>query len=219
MPRRRRSRSTCRLRRRPRSRTRSSPRRSRRVRRSTQVIRPCTSRCRRGGLPPLATADPNEGCDEVSCVLDKYARPCCEHFRPAEGGSHGGTPDTLDRVMVHAGVQSVMPRVIACGEKIAAKGTVKIAMKVGADGKVREVSVAEAPVAGLWRLRGRRAACRDVRQERQRRVVHVPVRVLALEASRVERVGVGWPCAVFDDEPQSRARGERAHLIGIPRYA
>ncbi len=91
-----------------------------------------------------ATPEVPDGCDEVSCVLDKYARPCCEHFRPAAHGQ-AGTPDTLDRVMVRAGVQSVMPRVIACGEKIAAKGTVKIAMKVGADGHVTDVSVVDAP--------------------------------------------------------------------------
>ena len=90
-----------------------------------------------------------DGCDEVSCVLDKYARPCCEHFRPNEGAGHVGPPDTLDRLMVRAGVETVKARVIACGEKIAAKGTVKITMKVGADGKVREVSVVDAPVPAL----------------------------------------------------------------------
>ncbi|MDB4954982.1 MAG: molybdenum cofactor biosynthesis protein [Myxococcales bacterium] len=98
--------------------------------------------------PPVPVA---ADCDEVSCVLEHYARPCCQRYRPAETGftPRSTVPDEITRPMVIAGVQKVKPVVIACGEKTAAKGTVKLAISVGADGHVREVSVSESPDPAL----------------------------------------------------------------------
>jgi molybdopterin adenylyltransferase len=97
---------------------------------------------------PAPSADP--GCDEVSCVLAKYDRPCCERYRPKEAfRPNVGTPDELDKRMVKAGVQTIKPRVVACGEKVTATGTVKLAVSVDGEGAVKSVSVTESPHASL----------------------------------------------------------------------
>jgi molybdenum cofactor biosynthesis protein B len=88
------------------------------------------------------------GCDEVSCVLEKYARACCARYKPADSGFKPAVPgqaEALDKVAVKEGIEGVKPRVIACGEKISAKGTVKIAMTVAPDGTVKDASVADSP--------------------------------------------------------------------------
>jgi TonB family protein len=94
---------------------------------------------------------PEDGCDEVSCVLEKYQRACCERFKPADPGFHpkNEVPDALDKSMVIAGIEKVKPKVIACGEKIAAKGTVKLAITVAPGGNVSDISVSEAPDPAL----------------------------------------------------------------------
>jgi molybdenum cofactor biosynthesis protein B len=98
----------------------------------------------------VATGDPT--CDEVSCVLEKYARPCCARWKPSDSGfkpKTGGLPEELDKSMVKSGVETVKPRVIACGEKGAAKGTVRVSLTVGPDGVVKDASVVEAPAPEL----------------------------------------------------------------------
>jgi molybdenum cofactor biosynthesis protein B len=99
--------------------------------------------------PTPPSADPT--CDEVSCVLEKYARPCCQRYRPADPGfkPKSSVPDELDRSMVLAGVEKVKPGVIACGEKLPAKGIVKLSIAVAADGHVQEVSVKDTPDQAL----------------------------------------------------------------------
>jgi TonB family protein len=54
-------------------------------------------------------------------------------------------PTELDKAAVRAGMATVKPAVVACGEKSGDKGTVKIAMKVKPDGMVEDASVASAP--------------------------------------------------------------------------
>jgi molybdenum cofactor biosynthesis protein B len=91
-------------------------------------------------------------CDEVSCVLEKYARACCARYKPADSGfkpAFPGQTEALDKVAVKEGIEGVKPRVIACGEKFSAKGTVKIAMTVGPDGNVKDASVADSPTPEL----------------------------------------------------------------------
>jgi hypothetical protein len=108
--------------------------------------------------PPVAPAPPpaspppvEDGCDEVSCVMDRYARPCCQRYKPADSGARpsAGPPADLDKAMVRAGIEKVKPKVIACGESFAAKGTVKVTLAVGGDGLVHDASVVEAPDPGL----------------------------------------------------------------------
>jgi len=95
---------------------------------------------------PAATPDAApvvEGdCGEVTCVMEKYARPCCAHWKPAE---EPHTDDSLDKPQIRAGVASVKPAVIGCGEKTPVKGTVKLAVTVDPSGAVQEVNVVAAP--------------------------------------------------------------------------
>ena len=94
-----------------------------------------------------SSAPEDPSCDEVSCVLEQYARACCARWKPAEGfkPNLSGQSESLDKVMVKEGIEGVKPRVIACGEKYASKGTVKIVASVAPDGSVRATTVAEAP--------------------------------------------------------------------------
>ena len=97
--------------------------------------------------PPPAQPPPADGCDEVSCVLDRYGRPCCQRYKPSaatEDRAHR-IGDDLDRSMVKTGIEHVKPRIIQCGEQVAVKGIVKLSVKVGSDGRVIEASVASAP--------------------------------------------------------------------------
>jgi molybdopterin adenylyltransferase len=99
-----------------------------------------------GSASTVPPEDPT--CDEVSCVLEKYGRACCARYKPADTGfkpSSPGNGESLDKVQVKTGIEGVKPRVIACGEKFATKGTVSIAMTVGSDGTVKSATVADAP--------------------------------------------------------------------------
>lgn len=100
--------------------------------------------------PPGAGDDE---CDETACVLSKYEKPCCEKYRPVESTDltvrAGGVPETLDKTMVRTGVNGVKPKVQKCGEKIAVKGTVRVAMTVSPEGAVTDASVADAPDPAL----------------------------------------------------------------------
>ena len=99
-----------------------------------------------------ATPPEDPSCDEVSCVLEKYARPCCARYKPADSGFKPSTPgqtESLDKVQVRTGIEGVKPRVIACGEKFAAKGTVKISMTVNPAGMVVDASVEDSPAPEL----------------------------------------------------------------------
>jgi molybdenum cofactor biosynthesis protein B len=98
--------------------------------------------------PPPA----QDGCDEVGCVLSKYDRPCCERYKPQSTDlkpRSGGIPEELDRAMVRSGVEKVKPAVVQCGEKAAAKGTVKIAVEVAPEGNVKSAEVTESPDTAL----------------------------------------------------------------------
>jgi hypothetical protein len=51
--------------------------------------------------------------------------------------------------MVREAMENVKPRVIACGEQNPAKGIVKLAVVVGGNGVVKNVSVIDAPLPAL----------------------------------------------------------------------
>jgi outer membrane biosynthesis protein TonB len=100
------------------------------------------------GSAAAPASDP--GCDEVSCVLSKYDRPCCERFKPTETFTPKNVvPDALDRTMVRAGIEKIKPRIVACGEKHHGKGTVKVSVSVDGAGKVKSASVTETPDPAL----------------------------------------------------------------------
>jgi hypothetical protein len=80
-------------------------------------------------------------------VIDAYARPCCEQYRPKKPGD---LPSELDRAMITSGMAKAKGAVIQCGEQTpAAKGIVRLAMKVTPAGTVEEAAVSEAPDPAL----------------------------------------------------------------------
>jgi hypothetical protein len=97
--------------------------------------------------PAKVEAVAADGCDKVSCVLDNFARPCCEPFRPRKADED---PYALDKQMITTAMGKVKAAVIRCGEQHAnAKGIVKIATKVAGNGHVTEATVADAPDPAL----------------------------------------------------------------------
>ena len=101
---------------------------------------------------PIDAGPPIEdGCDEVTCVTNHYEKACCARWKPAADSfrPHTGLAEGLDKVMVREAIENVKPRVIACGEQNAAKGIVKLALVVGADGTVKSVEVVETPLPAL----------------------------------------------------------------------
>ena len=104
------------------------------------------------GASATATATPTSDCDEAACVISNYDRPCCAAFKPtpsALGRRVGGLPSSLDRAMVRAGIDTIKPRVVGCGEKSGVTGTVKIGVTVTPEGAVSGTEVKDTPDAAL----------------------------------------------------------------------
>jgi TonB family protein len=89
--------------------------------------------------PPVVVAD---GCDETTCVMENYAKPCCARWKPNTVGNFG---QTLEKSQIRAGISGVKAAIVACGEKSSAKGTVTVSVTVSPDGAVTGVSVASSP--------------------------------------------------------------------------
>ena len=96
---------------------------------------PCVPR------PVEATAPAS--CDEVSCLLDDYEPACCAAFDKRD---HGGE---FDAALVRGAVSRVKTSVLACGERSAAKGEVKVRVRVSPAGKIMETTVMRTPDATL----------------------------------------------------------------------
>jgi hypothetical protein len=107
--------------------------------------------------PPPRSGGDSGTCDEISCVLNNNEGPCCAKFAKKNAGkTSGGTasaktdlPERLDRGMIAEGIGKVRGQVMSCGDKSPAKGTVKVSVKVGPDGRVIDVNVKETPDPGL----------------------------------------------------------------------
>ena len=101
----------------------------------------------------LAPPRPAAGCDEVSCVLNGDGNPCCAKFKKSGGGGGNSAnapnaaalPESPDRNAIQRAMANVKPRVEACGAKVSVTGTLKISVKVGADGKVTNVEIKQSP--------------------------------------------------------------------------
>ncbi len=100
----------------------------------------------------------SDECDEVTCMLNKFNKPCCERFKPKETvkppaevppSNPSGGPVELDKTLIRVGVERFRAQVIRCGEQSAAKGTVSLSVVVKPDGGVSSVSVASTPDAAL----------------------------------------------------------------------
>jgi len=96
-------------------------------------------------VPPLETS-----CDEVSCVLNDYEGSCCDKYKKtAPVPPPPGMPDILDRTAISNGVNTVKSAVAACATTAPAKGTVKVHVRVAANGLVTNVDVIATPTAAL----------------------------------------------------------------------
>ena len=78
--------------------------------------------------------------DEVGCLLAEHPPSCCSIYggggpkppgpKPPLGGGGGGDnsdlPEELDRAAISDGIGKVKGRILGCGDKSSAKGTVKV---------------------------------------------------------------------------------------------
>jgi TonB family protein len=93
---------------------------------------------------PAAPAD--QGCDEVSCVLQNYSGTCCLKYRKtAPPIATGALVDSLDRTNISSGVAAVKAQVQACAKTSPAKGKVKVHVAVAPSGAVTSVTVETTP--------------------------------------------------------------------------
>jgi len=99
--------------------------------------------------PELKPVTAESGCDEVSCVLDRFQLPCCTRYKPkdepVELKPKSDLPEAIDRAMIVEGVGKMKPAVVRCGEIHNTKGTVKLHVTVSAGGKVESVNVTSSP--------------------------------------------------------------------------
>ena len=98
----------------------------------------------------VASSRPSVGCDEVSCVLNGDGNPCCAKFKKSGGGGNAANapnalPDSPGRVDIQTAMAKIKPRVAACGTNASVTGTIKLTVKVGADGKVTSVEIKQTP--------------------------------------------------------------------------
>jgi hypothetical protein len=128
---------------------------------------PSATKTRGGEVKPPATKpvtipDPkrdrgtvaSSGCDEVDCIINNSSSACCARYRKSHTSKDGtpaagDTPDKLGRAQIGEGIAKVKPRVMACSDKSAAKGNVKVAVVVSAGGVVSSVTIQSTPDAAL----------------------------------------------------------------------
>ncbi len=92
------------------------------------------------------SAKPLPGCDEVSCVMNSDAA-CCARYRKSGKNtpSASDVPDAPDRSSIVAAMQVVRSKLARCFDKVTTGGTLKLVIKVGADGKVASAEIKETP--------------------------------------------------------------------------
>ncbi len=90
---------------------------------------------------------PSGGCDEVGCVMNGDAACCAKYKRsvgagaPADNKPSASLPESPDRTAIQSAMSVVKMKFRGCAEKGSAKGTLKITVKIGPDGKVVSANV------------------------------------------------------------------------------
>lgn len=117
--------------------SRADRRKDRKDRKDRESSRPTTK--------PKADPKPsNSGggdCDEVTCLVDP-GKACCRKFNKSSStgssskSSNSNLPEKLGRADISKGISKVKGRVTSCGDKHGGKGTVKVKIKIGGNGKV-----------------------------------------------------------------------------------
>ena len=89
------------------------------------------------------TADADQDCDEVSCVLNNYAGACCDKYKRPQTPALTG----LTRAQILDGIAKVKSQIMAC--KAPAGGQLKARVDVSPSGAVTRVNVTQSPHAEL----------------------------------------------------------------------
>ncbi len=86
------------------------------------------------------------GCDEVTCLVDPGAA-CCRKFKSkskssssSSSSSSSNLPSTPAKSDISKGISKVKGRVMSCGDKHGGRGTVKVKIKIGGNGKVQSAN-------------------------------------------------------------------------------
>jgi predicted Zn finger-like uncharacterized protein len=98
--------------------------------------------------PVRATAPTNDGCTEVSCIVNGYTDKCCEVYREKKQPVRAPPParelpESLDKDAMTAGIAQIKAK--SCGAASPATGVVKVSIKVSPAGSVASVTVRESP--------------------------------------------------------------------------
>ncbi len=93
--------------------------------------------------PPKEESGGGGSCDEVTCLVDP-GKACCKKYNKgssssssSSSSSNSNLPEKPTRGDITAGIGKVRGRVTSCGDKHGGKGTVKVKLKIGGDGKVK----------------------------------------------------------------------------------
>jgi TonB family protein len=116
------------------------------------------------GSSSSSSSSSSSGClDEVGCLLADKPPACCSKYSGGGGGSKkssgggsssgssggGNLPEQPSRSDISSAMSGIGGRVTSCGSKHAAKGEVKVSVKVAPSGSVSDVSVRSSPDAAL----------------------------------------------------------------------
>jgi S1-C subfamily serine protease len=100
---------------------------------------------------PPTNASPDPETKPAATPTHNPQQPAGAGPRQDNGSGSVAPPDSLDRAMISAGIEGVRDRVSRCVEDWPASGTVKVHVRVDAEGHVSEVTVSETPKEGLGR--------------------------------------------------------------------
>ena len=95
---------------------------------------------------PKPEADTGGSCDEVTCLVDP-GKACCKKYNKkssssssSSSSSNSNLPESPSRSDITKGIGAVRGRVTSCGDKHGGKGTVKVKIKIGSNGKVQSAA-------------------------------------------------------------------------------
>ena len=132
---------------------RAAPEPAARARAAPEATAPARAEPEPAAPEPATTAlaAASDGCDEVSCVLERGNPACCARYKLAGGEARvisapaAGLVDRLDRQMIQAGISPIKQAVSSCGRRHDGKGVVNLRVQVAPTGAVTSVTVRSAP--------------------------------------------------------------------------
>lgn len=101
---------------------------------------------------PVAVAPapaPGATCDEVACLVEPEADPCCAKFQPKtkpaaeKADPAAALPETLAAGDVTDGLRTARGRLLSCGDRHGFEGVAQLRLNIAADGSVLSVKTAQ----------------------------------------------------------------------------